>query len=133
MLVRPEVFHKVGLFDETYFAYSEDADFSMRAQKAGFSILHVPSAVATHLPSAPTIRNVGRWFRDYYVTRNKLLLIRRNTSGIRWVIFLVYFAFVYAVGPLVYFTGTGQFRRSAAILKGIRDFTRGRFGKRHEE
>jgi len=36
MLVRAEVFGKIGLLDEDYFLYWEDADFSVRAKKAGF-------------------------------------------------------------------------------------------------
>ena len=131
LLMRSEVSDKIGMFDETFFAYSEDADLSMRATKAGFTILHIPNAIATHYPSTPTIRNEGKWFRDYYVTRNKLLLVQRHVSGLRWTLFLLYFAFKYVMIPILYFTLTGQFKRIAGVGAGIRDFITGRFGMRY--
>ena len=38
MLVKKEVFEKVGLFDEKYFLYYEDADFSQRVKQKCFKI-----------------------------------------------------------------------------------------------
>lgn len=38
MLVKKEVFGKIGLLDEDFFLYWEDADFSLRAKRAGFSM-----------------------------------------------------------------------------------------------
>lgn len=49
LFVRKEVFKKIGLFDERYFLYYEDADFSMRAKKAGFSLGIIPEASIKHL------------------------------------------------------------------------------------
>ncbi len=44
MLVKKEVFNKIGLFDESFFLYYEDADFCLRAQEKGFEVV-VTSAV----------------------------------------------------------------------------------------
>ncbi len=38
MLIRREVFEKIGFFDEKYFMYFEDADFCLRATNAGFTV-----------------------------------------------------------------------------------------------
>lgn len=38
MLVSVKVFEKIGLFDERFFMYFEDADFCLRAKKTGFSV-----------------------------------------------------------------------------------------------
>lgn len=48
MFVDKEVFKKIGLFDERYFLYYEDADFSVRAKKAGFELYVCPSAKVVH-------------------------------------------------------------------------------------
>jgi GT2 family glycosyltransferase len=129
--VRVEVFRQAGLFDELYFAYSEDADMCVRAKACGFTIMHNPNAVVTHYPSAATIKNKGKWFRDYYVTRNKLRLVSKHVHGPRWIMFLLYFACRYLAAPIVYFAVTGQFKRIVAVVLGAGDFVRNRFNERY--
>ena len=131
MMVRASLFSDVGNFDEQFFAYSEDVDFCFRARKKGWKIIHVPRAVATHYPSSAAKRNRGKWFRDYYVTRNKLLLLRTELSRLQWIWFLAYFAFRYLITPTLVFTVTGQFKRVRAVLCGANDFFRKRFGQRY--
>jgi len=48
MLVWRRVFEKIGLFDERYFLYFEDADFCLRAKKAGFKIAVEPKSTIIH-------------------------------------------------------------------------------------
>ncbi len=121
MLIRSSVFESVGLFDESYFAYSEDADFSFRVLSQGLEILHVPQAIVHHTPSSSVKHNKGRWFRDYYVTRNKILLTRDRLHGIRWFWFLFYFVIVYLIKPISYFLITLQFRRIRALIIALWD------------
>lgn len=49
ILVRREVFEKIGLMDEGYFLYFEDIDFCRRARLAGFKGLYWPQAHVVHL------------------------------------------------------------------------------------
>ncbi len=42
------IFSEVGFFDETFFAYYEDIDFSFRAQLAGYKCLYQPKAKCYH-------------------------------------------------------------------------------------
>lgn len=49
MFIDKEIFKKIGLFDERYFLYYEDADFSVRAKKAGFDLLICPEAKVIHI------------------------------------------------------------------------------------
>jgi len=49
ILVRREVFEKIGLMDEGYFLYFEDIDFCRRARLAGFEGLYWPAAHVVHL------------------------------------------------------------------------------------
>jgi GT2 family glycosyltransferase len=48
MLIRAEVFRKVGLFDEDFFLYWEDADFSWRVEKAGYKKIMVSTSWIYH-------------------------------------------------------------------------------------
>jgi GT2 family glycosyltransferase len=53
-MYRRELFDKIGLFDEDYFAYLEDVDMGLRAQRAGYKCYYVPSAVVYHLGCGTT-------------------------------------------------------------------------------
>jgi len=71
MLIKKEVFEKVGFLDEKYFLYLEDVDFCQRAKKAGFKIFYTPTAKLWHLNASSS--EVGGPLHDYYLTRNRLL------------------------------------------------------------
>ena len=47
-LYRKDIFNKIGFFDEDFFAYYEDVDFSLRSQLAGFKCYYNPKAVCYH-------------------------------------------------------------------------------------
>jgi len=75
-LYRREVFDAVGLFDETFVAYFEDADLCMRARRAGFEAACVPEAVAYHVGS-PSLGGNTLWrTRRCYI--NHALLVLKN-------------------------------------------------------
>ena len=48
MLVRREVFEKIGLFDEDFFLFFEDVDFSVRAKESGFKLSVIPQVEIIH-------------------------------------------------------------------------------------
>jgi GT2 family glycosyltransferase len=72
MMIRRDVFEKVGLFDERYFLYYEDQDLCLRAKLAGFRILYVPQAEVFHENAGST--KLGSPLQDYFITRNRMLL-----------------------------------------------------------
>lgn len=49
MLMSRRCLERVGPWDETFFLYSEETEFALRARDAGFALRYVPDAVATHL------------------------------------------------------------------------------------
>lgn len=54
MLVRREVFERIGLIDEAYFLYFEEVDFLLRAKRAGFRTFYVPESRVLHHMGAST-------------------------------------------------------------------------------
>ena len=48
MMIKRPVLEKIGLLDERYFLYFEDADFCLRAKKAGFKVAVEPRAIIEH-------------------------------------------------------------------------------------
>lgn len=52
MLLRTETMDQVGLLDEDFFFYGEDAEYCFRIHRSGWSILYDPSVTTTHLGGA---------------------------------------------------------------------------------
>ncbi len=48
LLARKELVDTIGLLDESYFMYTEDADWCMRARRAGYRIIYEPRAKIWH-------------------------------------------------------------------------------------
>ncbi|WP_157157441.1 glycosyltransferase [Diaminobutyricimonas sp. LJ205] len=48
MLISRECSRAVGAWDESFFLYSEETDFALRARDAGFSVRYTPDALAVH-------------------------------------------------------------------------------------
>ncbi len=78
LFVRRDVFEKIGLFDDKYFMYLEDADFCYRATKAGFKILYVPTAQVFHKNAQSA--GLGSPRQDYFITRNRMLFAAKFLS-----------------------------------------------------
>ena len=51
-LYRREMLDTIGLFDEKFFAYGDDADLGMRGRLAGWGCLYIPTAIVYHVHSA---------------------------------------------------------------------------------
>lgn len=71
-----DLFRKIGLFDESFFAYYEDTDISFRAQLAGFKIYYEKSAIAYHKQGATSGKIPG--FTVYQTFKNLPLLFWKN-------------------------------------------------------
>jgi len=54
MMIRSEVFASVGGFDENYFLYFEETDFSYRARLAGYATWYVPAGIVMHVSGYST-------------------------------------------------------------------------------
>lgn len=52
LMVRREVFEKVGRFSEDYFMYAEDLDLCYKVRKAGWKNYYVPEATVIHFGGA---------------------------------------------------------------------------------
>lgn len=71
LLMKKEMLKKIGLFDEKYFLYYEDADLSVRMIKSGYKILYQPRAILWHNNAGSSAS--GSALHDYYLTRNRMI------------------------------------------------------------
>ncbi|MCL5257126.1 MAG: glycosyltransferase family 2 protein [Chloroflexi bacterium] len=73
---RRKMLDDVGLFDESYFAYLEDADLAWRARLRGRRCLLIPNAFATHRYSATSGQESP--FKSYHLARNRVRTIFKD-------------------------------------------------------
>ena len=85
MLIKNEIFRKIGLIDEKYFVYYDDTDFIYRAVKDGNRIFYMPNLVILHKVSSSTGGNESS-FSIYYSNRNRIYFIRKNYKGLDFII-----------------------------------------------
>ncbi len=57
MIIRKEVYEKVGGFDEQFFMYGEDLDLCYRVQKAGYKVFYVHTTQVIHYKGESTKRS----------------------------------------------------------------------------
>lgn len=85
MLIKKEVIDKIGLLDPEYFLYSEDADFCLRAKKAGYQCVYVSSPSVWHKAIEEWITNPTQ---AYYYMRNAVVFAKKNLNGFKKFIFI---------------------------------------------
>lgn len=115
MAIPRHVIDTIGLFDERYFLYLEDADYCERAKRAGISRRYDPRCLVYHRNSATS--GVGSCLVDYYLTRNRL-----------------YFGWQYGTWRLRYHLlkeGLTRHLKSRVRRQAFLDFLGGRMGSRH--
>jgi GT2 family glycosyltransferase len=71
------LFERVGLFDEDFFAYHEDADWNLRANLMGYRCFSLPQAVVYHIGSSSTGSLINE-FTVFYNIRNMINVIAKN-------------------------------------------------------
>ncbi len=81
LLVHREVFERIGLLDEHFFMYAEDADFCRRAQVAGFQLACATRARMLHKVSRST--GVYHPQARYWRTCNQIRFYRRHSWGVQ--------------------------------------------------
>ncbi len=74
-LIRAAVFKEIGLLDEDFFLYWEDADFSLRARRAGFKNIAVVGSRVYHFEKSEG--NLKQ--KTYWLAISGLIFFRKNT------------------------------------------------------
>lgn len=78
IMVRRELIEQVGTLDPNYFIYWEETEWCIRSSRAGWKIIHVPSAKIWH-------KGVQRDYKPkpsvtYYTTRNHLFTLAKHKA-----------------------------------------------------
>lgn len=125
MMIKREVIDKVGLMPECYFLYYEELDWSMMITSAGYEIWYEPASTIYHKESQSTGQNSP--MRTYYITRNRLLLIKRNYKGIKKYFAYAYLHIIVATRDKLKYLLKGRKDLLKATTKGLQDFNKSQF------
>jgi len=125
MMIKKAVIDEVGLMPECFFLYYEELDWSMIITRAGYEIWYEPSCTIYHKESQTTGQNSP--LRTYYITRNRLLLVKRNWKGITKYLSYFYLIILVASRDIVRYLIKGNYIHIKSISKGISDFCNSKF------
>ncbi len=111
-MFRKAVFDEIGLFDEDFFAYGDDAEIGIRARLAGWRCYYVPRAVLYHKTSGST----GQYspFKAFYVERNRFWITIKYFPFPLLVLslFFIFHRFAFqAYGALTHQGAAGKFTK----------------------
>ena len=125
MMLKREVIDKVGLMPECFFLYYEELDWSMMIKRAGYEIWYEPASTIYHKESQSTGQNSP--LRTYYITRNRLLLVKRNYTGMKKCLAYIYLQMIVANRDILRFIIKGRTDLIKATVKGLQDFRNSQF------
>jgi len=126
MLIPKNVYEEVGGFDEDFFIWSEEWDYSIRVSSAGFKLMVVPASKICH--KIGNSLGVMKPLNYYYGIRNGLMLQQKHLSIL---LFIPYFAY-YLVNRCLRFVQFALIGRSDLARAGfdaVVEFMRGKSGK----
>ena len=123
LLARRACLEEVGLFDERYFAYVEEAELAVRVARAGWEIGVVRGAEVRN-------RGLGNHLGliDYLQTRNTLLLVREHSGRYHATIRLVIALWHLVAGAFSPRFRGGPYWVPTARVRAIVDYLRRRTG-----
>lgn len=128
MMVRREAVERAGLMPECYFLYYEEIDWSLMMRRAGYEIWYEPQTTVYHKESRSTGKESP--LKAWYLTRNRLLLVKRNIPcPKRWLSY-AYLIGLVAPKDIIKHALRGRFRLSGAVLSGILAFLQGKQGSK---
>ncbi|HUV03880.1 MAG TPA: glycosyltransferase family 2 protein [Armatimonadota bacterium] len=81
LIVRREAVEEVGLLDESFFMYVEEADWCYRMWENGWKVYYFPDARVIHLGGESARRYGGDILLHLYVSRNKFIRKHRGRTA----------------------------------------------------
>ena len=124
-LFKTKIFKEIGKLDESFFAYYEDVDFSLRLKKHGYKIGFTSKTHIYHYESFSSISNNSKGgklspYIHYLNIRNHILILKKhsdlfNSFGTR--LFQIFKIISYSI----YFIFRLRFTKLNMVFKGLLD------------
>lgn len=126
MLLSRKAVEDIGLLYEDYFLYYEELDYCERLRKAGYKIWYVGASVVYHKESS----SVGKEnpMKVYYLTRNRLIFMKRNVQGYAYLLSMMFFVFASVPNNTLRYLRKKRPDLLKAFYKGVGDYVAGNKG-----
>jgi GT2 family glycosyltransferase len=108
---------KAGLMDETYFLYYEELDWCEKFKRVGKTINFTGRTFIYHKESL----SVGKEseIKTYFITRNRMLFIRKNTSIFNTLLFIIYYVLIACSKMIFIYLKNGRKDLASCVLKAL--------------
>ncbi|MSR22642.1 MAG: glycosyltransferase family 2 protein [Gemmatimonadetes bacterium] len=116
VLLSARAVREVGAFAEDYFLYVEDAELSIRMNRAGWRIVHQPGARVRH--RLPPLGEEPAPYQIRFRDRNRRRLARTHLTPVRRFTFRAWF-YPTRAAHLARYLLMGDFSRAGAIVRGM--------------
>ncbi len=128
----------VGTFNESLYMDYVDIEFCLRARQKGMVIIQSPAVLLHSCGRLTRYRFLGRCFgasnhsaeRRYYITRNRLRLLRPYAADQSW--FWREIKMIFAEAAKIALVEDNKWKKFRAMAAGTADALRGRAGKKVE-
>ena len=117
MLVKREALEKAGLLSDNFFIYYEELDWCERIKKAGYEIWVDMQALLYHKESITVGKQSA--FKEYYMTRNRILFNRKHATTFQFMVFTLFFTAVIIPKTLIRYGRKKQYHFIPVFRKAI--------------
>lgn len=117
MMCRCSDLKQVGLMEEHYFLYYEELDWCEKFKRAGKKIWFTGKTKIYHKESMSVGKDSA--VKTYFMTRNRMLFIRRNTGAVNTLLFSIYYIFIACSKQIFNYILKGRRDLAGWTLKGI--------------
>jgi GT2 family glycosyltransferase len=118
LVVPRVVIDKVGPMPEEFFLYYEEHDWCEQIKRAGYKVFYIGDSKIFHKGSV-SIGGAHSPLKVYYLTRNRLLFMRRNFRGIQFYSGLLFFITLTVPKQTLSFLLRGKFKLLNSFYNGM--------------
>lgn len=118
MMVSRQLINSVGMMPAEFFLYYEEIDWCQQAKEAGFEIWFNGYSTVFHKESMSIGKNSP--LKTYYMSRNRLLFMRRHTRGFKKISWIAFFILFSIPKNLLTFAVKQDWNNLKEFLKGVK-------------
>jgi GT2 family glycosyltransferase len=117
MMCRRKDLEQIGPMSDAFFLYYEELDWCERFKRAGKKIWFTGKTRVFHKESVTVGKESA--IKTYFMTRNRMLFIRRNSGLINTFAFSIYFIFIASAKQVLTYVVKGRGDLAKWVLKGV--------------